>query len=100
VHAVVDAHDTRSSVVPRAPAGLGVDTTNQLVPSHASTGARSSLLPEEVPTAVQAVADAQETPLSTLSRAPCGVAIDWTDQRVPFQASARSTKEEPEPLVT
>ena len=45
----------------------------------------------ESPTAVQAVADAQETWLSTLVVAPAGLGVAWTDQLLPFQRSARVT---------
>jgi hypothetical protein len=41
----------------------------------------------ENPTAVQAVADVHETP--SRDAAPPGLGVEWTDQLVPFQASAK-----------
>jgi hypothetical protein len=41
------------------------------------------------PTAVQARADAHDTPLSTLTGTPGWLGAGWIDQRDPFQRSTR-----------
>jgi hypothetical protein len=41
-----------------------------------------------VPTAVQAVAELQETPDKTLRIAPAGLGVGWTVQSLPSHASA------------
>jgi hypothetical protein len=43
----------------------------------------------EVPTAVQAVAEVQDTPLRLADSVPLGSGVRWTFQVVPFQRSAR-----------
>jgi hypothetical protein len=40
---------------------------------------------------MQALAEVHDTPVSSLDVAPGGVEIRWTDQEVPFHASARAT---------
>jgi hypothetical protein len=65
--------------------------TRQLVPFQAS--ARFALvsvtLPGVLPTAVQAVADGQDTPAKPPLLAPGGSMVGWIRQRVPFHLSAR-----------
>ena len=46
---------------------------------------------EEPPTAVQAVADAHDTPFSMLFDPPAGLGVVWIDHLVPFQRSASVT---------
>jgi hypothetical protein len=54
---------------------------DQLVPFQRSTNPS--------PTAVQAVADGHDTPLSWLTGWPVGLGEDWIDQVLPFQRSAK-----------
>ena len=65
--------------------------TRQLVPFQ--TSARdilvSGALPGVLPTAVQAVADGQDTPEKEALSAPAGSLVGWIRQRVPFHLSAR-----------
>jgi len=51
-----------------------------------------------LPTAVQAAADAQDTPLNAVLLAPVGMAVAWIRQRVPFHLSAR-VDDEPDKLA-
>jgi len=72
--------------------GFGVDWIDQLVPFQAS--ASVTLVPElsvELPTAVHVLADVHETPEKVLDASPAGVGVDWIDQLVPSQASAKVT---------
>ena len=64
----------------------------QPVPFHCSATVPSELLPElsrTPPTAVQAVADAHDTPARRLIGAPAGDGTGWMLQLVPFHLSAR-----------
>src|SRR6516225_408372 len=65
--------------------------TRQLVPFQ--TSARFTLrlvaLPITAPTAVQAVADAQDTPVKVLLAAPWGRMVAWIRQLVPFHRCAK-----------
>jgi hypothetical protein len=47
-----------------------------------------------LPTALQAVAEVQDTPVSWVWTAADGLAVDWTDQLVPFHPSAKVTSRE------
>ncbi len=72
-----------------APAWLGVVLIDQLDPFHASAKVTRAEALMVDPTAVHAVAEGQDTALSTPSLAPVGLGVVWTDQLVPFQTSAR-----------
>ena len=65
--------------------------TRQVLPFQ--TSARfalvSGFLPGVLPTAMQAVADAQDTPEKVALTAPPGRMVGWIRQRVPFHLSAR-----------
>ena len=65
--------------------------TRQLVPFQASARftPRRGVLPMAAPTAVQAVADAQDTPVKVLLAAPLGRMVCWIRQLVPFHRSAK-----------
>ncbi len=86
VQAVGEVHDTP---LKPAPGTLGVCWIDQAVPFHASASVE---LPESVvPTAMQNVAEVQETPTSELRLAPEGLGVFRTDHAVPFQDSASVT---------
>ena len=72
-------------------AGLGVAWIAQRMPFHRSASVNS--LPavlSQLPAAVQAFAEVQDTPGSGAKNAnPAGVGVGWICQRVPFHASAR-----------
>jgi len=68
MQAVFDVQDTLKRTFDVDPAGLGVGSTAHLLPSHRS--AKPACTPEasvELPTAVQARGEVQETPYRTLS---------------------------------
>ena len=72
--------------------GSGVVSMDHDVPFHFS--ARMTVTPELLrysPTAVQALAEVQDTPPRALPCAPEGLGVAWTDHEVPFHASARVT---------
>jgi len=77
------------NVEERAPAGLGLGTTDHDVPFQRSTSvALSELLVGVVrPTAKHVVALAHATSESSLCRAPTGSVLGTIDQLVPFQCS-------------
>lgn len=83
VQAVADVHDTPVKKLIGAPAGAGIDSTVQLVPSHLSAMTAPALL---FPTAVQALVEVQET---AFRNAPglLDVGVGWMLQLVPFQVS-------------
>ena len=90
VHTVSDVHATALSELFHAPAGFGVGSIAQVVPSQRSTSVASSPEPVEGdPTAVQALMDVHDTPLSRLLGAPAWLGVGWIDQLVPFQRSTR-----------
>lgn len=65
LHAVVDAHDTPDNMLSLTPGGVGVVWIDQPTPSHRSTNAAPlPALSTKDPTAVQAVDDVHDTPLS------------------------------------
>jgi hypothetical protein len=85
---LADVHETPASWLLAAPLTLAVDWMDQLLPFHTSA---SVVVVEPVvdsPTASQALADVQETPLSELLVAPLGLGVDWMDQLLPFHTSA------------
>src|SRR5579863_2425823 len=95
VQAVAEVHEMPSRAVMASP--LGVRWIDHEAPFHRSASVNSSwALLTYNPTAVHAVTEAHETPRSLLPLltllpppAPLGLGVAWTDQVVPFQASAR-----------
>ena len=86
VHRVGETHDTprsRSLPVP----GLGLATTDHLLPFHDSTSVRDALewSPYE-PTATQVPVEAHDTPASSLCPVP-GLGLGLIDQVRPFHDS-------------
>jgi hypothetical protein len=90
VQAFGDVQDTADSKLVVEPWGAGTAWTRQLVPFHFS--ARFTLVsaawPGVLPTAVQAVADGQDTPTKPPLSVPLGSLTGWIRQRVPFHLSA------------
>ena len=82
-HAVADVHDTSPRPVNRRPDGFGVAWTVQLVPSQRSA---KVVLSERRPTAVQALAEVQETAESV----PATGGEFWYVDAVPFHLSKRA----------
>src|SRR5580704_14056565 len=80
VHAADKVQETPWSGLYVGPLGLGVTWMVQAEPFHASASVTGAEPVAEAPTAVQAVADAHETWLSTLVVAPAGLGVAWTDQ--------------------
>ena len=76
-----EAHDTPSSWLLVASAGLGIGWIAQLVPFHRSV----IVAPALDPRAVHAIVDAHDTPTSAPS---VGLGVRWIAQRVPFHRSA------------
>jgi hypothetical protein len=75
-HADAEGHDTPLKSLVVAPAGLGVDSIAQADPFQRSASVkRKPLLLVAEPTAVQAVAVGQETPVRTLRDAPDGSSV-------------------------
>jgi hypothetical protein len=70
-----------------APEGPGVVSMDQLVPFQRSASAAVTFGLKEVPTAMQFVADVQETAARKLFQ-PVALGVVWMDQLVPFQRSA------------
>jgi hypothetical protein len=84
-----DVHETPLSPLAVASVGFEVVWMDQLVPFQRSASVRwVPVLAVKLPTAVQAVADVHETPLSPLAVAPAGFGVFSIDQVVPFQRSA------------
>jgi hypothetical protein len=91
VQAVGDVHDTALNLT-GFPVGLGVVSTDQLVPFQPSAKVTVPVVEIKLePTAVQAVADVHETPLSVLDSALVGLGVVSIDQLAPFQRSANDT---------
>jgi hypothetical protein len=84
-------HETPTKSPP--PAGLGIDRIVQLWPFQRSANGVPCPCP---PTAVQAFADAHETPLSTPRRA---LGVDWIVHLWPFQRSAKVPRRIPAALA-
>jgi hypothetical protein len=85
VHAVVDAHDTPPNLLSVASTGLEVLWTDQLAPFDRSASVARVVPLMNVPTAVHAVADVHDTPLSALK---LRAGVSWIVQLTPFQRSA------------
>ena len=86
----VEVHDTAPNPPPFAPAGFRESSIDQLAPFQRSTTA--TRLPPRLrndPTAVHAVLDMHDTPLSPPALAPAGRRVRWTVQLAPFQRTAR-----------
>jgi hypothetical protein len=84
-------HDTLFRLLPYAfvaPATLGLDMMDQLVPFQRSTNVVVVAPSNEWPTAKQLVVLGHDTPFRTLSAAPLGLGLVTMDQLVPFQRSA------------
>ncbi len=91
VQLAAEGHDTLLRPYSMAPAGAGVVTIDQVVPSHCSTSALpetpKKLFPSP-PTAVQLVALVHDTPVSQLDAAVrLELGLATTDQVVPFHCS-------------
>jgi hypothetical protein len=88
VQAVAEVHDTAFRN-PLVVAGLGTERSDQRVPFQASASIRvfESLL-MKLPTPKHEVADAQETPLMALTRAPGWFGVAWIAQLLAFERSA------------
>jgi hypothetical protein len=90
---MADVHDTPSSESDIGPVGVGCEV--QMVPFQLSacangTIARCAVGASKYPTAVQAVADAHDTPPREASWVGLG-AVGWIVQDVPSQCSASVT---------
>ncbi len=83
--------ETANSELPVEPWGVGMACTRQIVPFQVSARFTPRLvaLPMAAPTAVQEVADAQDTPVKVLLAAPLGRMVCWIRQLVPFHLSAK-----------
>jgi hypothetical protein len=89
---LTEAHETADSSLPSDPVGVGVFSIVHIVPSQASV--RATCPPSvstKLPTPMQEVAEAHDTPDSSLSCAPVGSGVVSIAQLVPFQASASVT---------
>src|SRR6266516_6826200 len=75
MHAIAETHDTPESQLPVA-LGLGLGTTDQLVPFQDSISVAGPL--PVLPTAVHALAEMHDTPSSSLNVA--GLGLGTTDQ--------------------
>src|ERR1039458_9432728 len=77
VQAFGEVHDTALRFPPVEPLGVGMAWTRQLVPFHASARftLRRAAFSKAEPTAVQAVADAQDTPLKALPSTLLGTMV-------------------------
>jgi hypothetical protein len=77
VHAVLDVHDAPNRKLPVAWVGTGVGESAQLAPFHRSASVTSTIPPllVSVPTSVHAVADAHDTPNSSLDFEPLGFGL-------------------------
>jgi hypothetical protein len=87
VQALADVHDTPASRLYLWPAWFGVGWIVQLVPSQLSAKVRSLPALLYDPTAVQALAEVQDTPDSWLFNV--GFGVDWIAQLLPSQLSAK-----------
>ena len=97
VHAAGEVHDTAVKALCGA-AGLGVAWIAQVVPSQRSASVDWAYelhdephgkMVAELPTAVQAVAEVQDTPVKALSVTPARLGVAWMAQLLPFQRSAK-----------
>ena len=87
-----DTHDTPSSPLLLAPAGVGVVSIDQPLPYHrcASVTSTSAALVKN-PTAVQVLTGTHDTPPNWPNVAPARVGVRWTIQLLPFHRSASIT---------
>jgi hypothetical protein len=92
VQAVADEHDTPYRK-PSHSFGFGVGSVDQVVPFQRSANVPCPppLVGEYSPTAVQAVADVHDTPLSSLLNAVPRLALDCTSQWAPSHCSTSVT---------
>src|SRR5215469_13418102 len=89
MQALAELHDIPANTEPTEPIGAGVNWTRQLAPFHRSaSGTNVSELLMLAPPAVQAVAEVQDTARNSLPAEPCGLAVAWMRQAVPFHRSA------------
>jgi hypothetical protein len=84
VHVPAVRQETPSSWLSPVLPGLGLDTTDQVLPFHDSARVRSP--PACEPTAMHELADGQDIPDSTLPPAPWS-GLDTTDQVLPSHDS-------------
>jgi hypothetical protein len=89
VQAVADAHDTLLRKTSDQRRRVAICSSDHLLPFHRCTSVEVEQPPPPQPindpTAMHAVAEPHETPLSPISLAGLGV---WIDQRLPFQRSS------------
>ncbi len=91
-HLAAVAHDTEYSLLPVAPVGLGVCWIFHFWPFQCSASVNSTLAPlVRYPTAVHAVAFAQDTSIRKLAAAPLGLGVLRSFHCEPFQRSDRAT---------
>src|SRR5262249_11539681 len=88
MHAVALVHDTSRNRLSSAPAGVGVETSDQLVPSQWATSVSGASTGGFPPTAAQTGAVAQVTPFSS-DAVGAESGAGKIDQLVPSQCSMR-----------
>src|SRR5215470_11006079 len=84
-----DAHDTPDRKGPAG--GFGVGWIDHVVPFQRSASVTESLpklSTAELPTAVQALAEVQDTAARALRGGDAGLGVGWSDHEEPFQRSA------------
>src|SRR5215468_4252879 len=83
--------DTPAKKLPGAPEGAGTGWICHRVPSHrsATSPVGKPELSKDVPTAMQNMLAAHETPNRAVPGAPAGLGVGWMVQVVPFHRSAR-----------
>jgi hypothetical protein len=92
VQADGDVQDTLANWLGAAPAGLGVGWMRHRLPSHRSARVLAlGVNALEAPTAVQAEAAVQSTPIRRLFP-PARLGVGWIRHRLPFHRSARVWK--------
>ena len=94
-HILVETQETPSRTLKAL--GLGVGWMTHIAPFHDSANVLVAPLTCAEPTAVQEVADTQETLVNELYVAPLGVGVGSIDQAVPFHCSARVISPEQNP---
>ena len=101
VQAAAEVHETPLNEDLTAPVGTWVDSSDHVVPFQRSAKVvEAKELFSQKPTALQAVADVHDTPLSSIEEAPLTVGTVWIPQVVPFQRSANATVPVPFELPT
>ena len=89
---VAELHETPFSTVAEPPVRLGACCTDQVLTFQCSASTMKEVVGEpEEPTAVQFVAEAQETAFSQASSALAGTAAAWIAQVLPFHCSVNAT---------